>query len=154
MRADGEIAAAAQAKLDAAGALERGRAEGAAQAQESYEKSFDEVVPIIRDDAFTLAWKMAMDLLFVAPEDPRRTNFPLPSQQQDDEETEEGTQDPEAEAAALQTPPVAEDTPTIPTATPTVADLIKAKQEIGAELAAGTASGTPAPSDPTVVNVE
>ena len=141
-------------KLDAAGALERGRAEGAAQAQESYEKSFDEVVPIIRDDAFTLAWRLAMDLLSVASEDPRRTNIPLPSQQQGEEETEEETQDPEAEAAALQTPPVAEDTPTVPTATPTAADLMKAKQEIGAELAAGTASGTPAPAGSAVVDVK
>ena len=95
-----------------------------------------------------------MDLLSVAPEDPRRTNIPLPSQQQDDEETEEEAQEPEAEAVALQTPPVAEDTPTIPTATPTAADLMQAKQEIGAELAAGTASGTPAPADPSVVDVD
>ena len=101
LRADGEAAAAAKAKLDAEGALERGRAEGAAQAKESYDKSFDEALPIIQDDVFTTAWGLAMDLLSVTPEDPRRTNIPLSSLQQADEEVKEEAQGPGTEIAAL-----------------------------------------------------
>ena len=56
--------------------------------------------------------------------------------------------------AALQPPPAAGDTPSISTATPTAADLIKVKLEIGAELAAGTASRTTAPTDSAVVDVD
>ena len=95
-----------------------------------------------------------MDLLSVAPEDPRRTNIPLPSQQQADEVAEEEAQKPGTEIAALQTPPVAEDIPSIPTATHTAAELIKVKLEIGAELAAGTVSRTAAATDSAVVDVD
>ena len=52
-------------------------------------------------------------------------------------------------------PPTADgNTPSIPAPTPTAAELIKVKQEIGAEIAAGTASGTTAPTDLAVVDVD
>ena len=79
LRVDDQTALVAQAKLDAEGAHERGRTEGAAQARASY-KCFEEALPIIQDEVFTTAWGMAMDLLSVASEDLRRTYIPLPSQ--------------------------------------------------------------------------
>ena len=89
LKADQEAAAAVQARKDAEGALERGRVEGASQAEASYNKSFDEALPLIQDDVFTTAWGLAMDLLSVTPEDPRRKNVPLPSKQQAEEEEAE-----------------------------------------------------------------
>ena len=56
LAADGQTALATQAKLDAEGAHERGRVEGTAQAKETYEKCFDEALPVIKDDVFTTTW--------------------------------------------------------------------------------------------------
>ena len=82
LRADDQTALVAQTKLDDEGAHERGRSEGTAQAKASYDKCFEKALPIIQDDIFTMAWGLAMDLLSIAPEDPRRTDIPLPSKQQ------------------------------------------------------------------------
>ena len=154
MKADEEAVAALQARKDAEGALERGRFEGAAQAQESYNKSFDEALPLIQDDVFTTAWGLAMDLLSVAPEDPRRTNVPLPSQQQVEEEAEEEVQGPGTEEAIPQPPTAGGDASDIITPTPSAVELIQVKQEIGAALEAATSAGTTTATDSTVVTVE
>ena len=154
MKADEQTAIAVQAKMDAEGAQERGRIEGAAQAKASYDKCFDEALPIIQDNVFTKVWGLGMDLLSVAPEDPRRKDIPLPSKQQAEGEGEEEAKEPGTEVAALQPPTAAGDTPRIPTTTPTAAELIQVKQEIGAELAAGTGSGTTAATDSAVVDVD
>ena len=154
LKADEEAAAALQARRDAEGALERGRVEGASQAEESYNKSFDEALPLIQDDVFTTAWGLAMDLLSVAPEDPRRKNVPLPSKQQAEEEAEEEVQGPGTEEAILQPPTTGGGAYDIITPTPSAAELIKIKQEVGAALEAATSAGTATATDSTVVTVE
>ena len=55
---------------------------------------------------------------------------------------------------ALQPPPAEGDTPSIPATTPTAAELIQVKQEIGAELAAGTGSSMAAETDSAVIDVD
>ena len=95
-----------------------------------------------------------MDLLSVAPEDPRRTNILLSSQQQADEEVKEEAQGPGTGVAAPQPPPADGDAPSIPATTPTAAELIQVKQEIGAGLEESIGSGIPAATDSSVVTVD
>ena len=136
VKADEQTALAAQTKLDAEGARERGRAEGSSQAKEAYEKCFDEALPIIKDDVFTTALGLAMDLLSVAPEDPRRTDIPLPSKQPAEEEERDEVEGAGTVVEDSQPPTVGGDTPIIPTTTPTAAELLQVKLEIGTELSA------------------